>query len=45
MAVHLPLYESVNWSSTMMRPSYNVLSPSNGDVVKTNTGHGYWVFI
>ena len=34
MAVHLPLYESSQLEArTMMRPSYNVLSPSNGDVI------------
>lgn len=34
MAVHLPLYEcSQLEAKTMMRPSYNVLSPSNGDVI------------
>ena len=34
MAVHLPLYESSQLEiRTMMRPSYNVLSPSNGEVI------------
>jgi DNA-directed RNA polymerase beta' subunit len=34
MAVHLPLYEcSQLEAKTMMRPSYNVISPSNGDVI------------
>jgi DNA-directed RNA polymerase subunit beta' len=34
MAVHLPLYESSQLEiRTMMRPSANVLSPSNGDVI------------
>ena len=34
MAVHLPLYESSQFEArTMMRPSYNVISPSNGDVI------------
>ena len=34
MAVHLPLYEcSQLEAKTIMRPSYNVLSPSNGDVI------------
>ena len=34
MAVHLPLYEcSQLEAKTMMRPSYNVLAPSNGDVI------------
>jgi len=34
MAVHLPLYESSQLETrTMMRPSYNVLSPSNGEVI------------
>lgn len=34
MAVHLPLYECSQLEArTMMRPSYNVLSPSNGDVI------------
>jgi DNA-directed RNA polymerase subunit beta' len=34
MAVHLPLYESSQLEAkTMMRPSYNVLSPANGEVV------------
>nr|AIM52770.1 DNA-directed RNA polymerase subunit beta' [Ochromonas sp. CCMP1393] len=34
MAVHLPLYESSQLEArTMMRPSYNVLSPSNGEVI------------
>ena len=34
MAIHLPLYESSQLEArTMMRPSYNVLSPSNGDVI------------
>ena len=34
MAVHLPLYEASQLEArTMMRPSYNVLSPSNGDVI------------
>jgi DNA-directed RNA polymerase subunit beta' len=34
MAVHLPLYEcSQLEAKTLMRPSYNVLSPSNGDVI------------
>ena len=34
MAVHLPLYEcSQLETKTIMRPSYNVLAPSNGDVI------------
>lgn len=34
MAVHLPLYEASQVEAkTMMRPSYNVLSPSNGEVI------------
>lgn len=34
MAVHLPLYEASQLEArTMMRPSFNVLSPSNGDVI------------
>ena len=34
MAVHLPLYEcSQLEAKTMMRPSFNVLAPSNGDVI------------
>jgi len=34
MAIHLPLYEcSQLEAKTLMRPSYNVLSPSNGDVI------------
>jgi DNA-directed RNA polymerase subunit beta' len=34
MAVHLPLYQSSQLEiRTMMRPSYNLLSPSNGDVI------------
>ena len=34
MAVHLPLYESSQLEArTMMRPSYNVISPSNGEVI------------
>lgn len=34
MAVHLPLYDCTQLEAkTMMRPSYNVLSPSNGDVI------------
>jgi DNA-directed RNA polymerase subunit beta' len=34
MAVHLPLYKSSQLEArTMMRPCYNVLSPSNGDVI------------
>ena len=34
MAVHLPLYQSSQLEArTMMRPSYNVLSPSNGEVI------------
>jgi DNA-directed RNA polymerase subunit beta' len=34
MAVHLPLYQSSQLEArTMMRPSYNVISPSNGDVI------------
>jgi DNA-directed RNA polymerase beta' subunit len=34
MAVHLPLYESSQLEArTMMRPSHNVLSPSNGEVI------------
>ena len=34
MAVHLPLYEcSQLEAKTMMRPSYNVLAPSNGEVI------------
>ncbi|MCR9073254.1 MAG: DNA-directed RNA polymerase subunit beta' [Alphaproteobacteria bacterium] len=34
MAVHLPLYDSSQLEArTMMRPSYNLLSPSNGEVI------------
>jgi DNA-directed RNA polymerase subunit beta' len=34
MAVHLPLYQSSQLEAkTMMRPSYNLLSPSNGEVI------------
>lgn len=34
MAIHLPLYESSQLEArTMMRPSYNILSPSNGEVI------------
>jgi len=34
MAIHLPLYEASQLESkTMMRPSYNLLSPSNGEVI------------
>nr|YP_009545352.1 RNA polymerase beta' subunit [Mallomonas splendens]AYO28506.1 RNA polymerase beta' subunit [Mallomonas splendens] len=34
MAIHLPLYECSQLEArTMMRPSYNVLSPSNGEVI------------
>ena len=34
MAVHLPLYEASQLETrTLMRPSYNVLSPSNGEVI------------
>jgi DNA-directed RNA polymerase subunit beta' len=34
MAVHLPLYESSQLEvRTMMRPSYNVISPANGEVI------------
>ena len=34
MAVHLPLYESSQLEAyTMMRPIYNILSPSNGEVI------------
>jgi DNA-directed RNA polymerase beta' subunit len=34
MAVHLPLYEvSQLEARTLMRPCYNVLSPSNGEVI------------
>jgi DNA-directed RNA polymerase subunit beta' len=34
MAIHLPLYESSQLEArTMMRPSFNILSPSNGDVI------------
>jgi DNA-directed RNA polymerase beta' subunit len=34
MAVHLPLYESSQLESkSLMRPSYNLISPSNGDVI------------
>ena len=34
MALHLPLYSSSQLEvRTMMRPSYNVLSPSNGEVI------------
>ena len=34
MAIHLPLYETSQLEArTMMRPSYNVLAPSNGDVI------------
>jgi len=34
MAIHLPLYEASQLEvRTMMRPSYNVLSPSNGEVI------------
>jgi DNA-directed RNA polymerase subunit beta' len=34
MAVHLPLYQSSQIEAkSMMRPSYNVVSPSNGEVI------------
>jgi DNA-directed RNA polymerase subunit beta' len=34
MAVHLPLYEISQLEiRTMMRPSYNILSPANGEVI------------
>jgi|APCry1669192319_1035405.scaffolds.fasta_scaffold00023_28 DNA-directed RNA polymerase subunit beta' len=34
MAIHVPLYEASQLEArTMMRPSYNVLSPSNGEVI------------
>jgi DNA-directed RNA polymerase subunit beta' len=34
MAVHLPLYEASQLEArTMMRPSYNVLSPANGEAI------------
>ena len=34
MALHLPLYQSTQFEAkTMMRPSYHVLSPSNGEVI------------
>jgi DNA-directed RNA polymerase subunit beta' len=34
MAIHLPLYETSQLEArTLMRPSYHVLSPSNGDVI------------
>ena len=34
MAVHVPLYKASQFEAkTMMRPSYHVLSPSNGDVI------------
>jgi len=34
MAIHLPLYESSQLEAkTLMRASYNVLSPSNGEVI------------
>jgi DNA-directed RNA polymerase subunit beta' len=34
MAVHLPLYESSQYEvQTMMRPSYNILSTSNGKLI------------
>jgi DNA-directed RNA polymerase subunit beta' len=34
MAVHLPLYEASQLETrTLMRPCYNVLSPSNGEVI------------
>jgi DNA-directed RNA polymerase subunit beta' len=34
MAVHLPLYDASQLEAkSLMRPSYNVLSPSNGDVI------------
>ena len=34
MAVHLPLYEASQLEArTMMRPSYNVLSPADGEVI------------
>jgi DNA-directed RNA polymerase subunit beta' len=34
MAIHLPLYEASQLEiRTMMRPSYNVLSPANGEVI------------
>jgi DNA-directed RNA polymerase subunit beta' len=34
MAVHLPLYESSQLEAkVLMRPSYNVISPSNGEVI------------
>lgn len=34
MAVHIPLYEASQLEAkSMMRPSYNVLSPANGEVI------------
>lgn len=34
MAVHLPLYEASQLEArTMMRPTYNILSPSSGEVI------------
>jgi DNA-directed RNA polymerase subunit beta' len=34
MAIHLPLYEASQLEArTMMRPSFNVLSPANGEVI------------
>jgi len=34
MAIHLPLYETSQLEArTLMRPSYNVISPSNGEVI------------
>jgi DNA-directed RNA polymerase subunit beta' len=34
MAIHLPLYEASQLEvRTMMRPTYNVLSPANGEVI------------
>jgi DNA-directed RNA polymerase subunit beta' len=34
MAVHLPLYETSQLEArTLMRPCYNILSPSNGEVI------------
>jgi DNA-directed RNA polymerase subunit beta' len=34
MAVHLPLYESSQLEAkTLMQPSFNILSPSNGEVI------------
>jgi DNA-directed RNA polymerase subunit beta' len=34
MAIHMPLYESSQLEAKyMMRPSYNILTPTNGDVI------------